>query len=58
MSDVDAMLAHPWVAEWIAAGKAETFKAGDSFVIPGGFAGTWETVQPVKKLYAIFEPKK
>lgn len=39
------------------AGKAETFKAGDSFVIPGGFSGTWETVQPVKKLYAIFEPK-
>jgi uncharacterized cupin superfamily protein len=39
------------------AGKAETFKAGDSFVIPGGFKGTWETVQPVKKLYAIFEPK-
>ena len=40
-----------------ASGKAETFTKGDSFVIPGGFAGTWETVQPVKKLYAIFEPK-
>jgi len=38
-------------------GKAETFKPGDSFVIPSGFAGTWETVQPVKKLYAICEPK-
>ncbi len=40
-----------------AAGKAETFAKGDSFVIPGGFVGTWETVEPVKKLYAIFDPK-
>ncbi|MDQ7250725.1 cupin domain-containing protein [Dongia sedimenti] len=39
------------------AGRAETFGKGDSFVIPSGFAGTWETVEPVKKLYAIFEPK-
>jgi uncharacterized cupin superfamily protein len=38
-------------------GKAETFQKGDSFVIPGGFAGTWETVETVRKLYAIFEPK-
>jgi uncharacterized cupin superfamily protein len=40
-----------------ASGKAETFVKGDSFVIPSGFAGTWETVEPVKKLYAIFEAK-
>jgi uncharacterized cupin superfamily protein len=40
-----------------AAGKAETFTKGDSFVIPSGFSGTWETVEPVKKLYAIFEAK-
>jgi uncharacterized protein len=39
------------------AGKAETFSKGDSFVIPGGFVGTWETVEPVRKLYAIFDPK-
>jgi uncharacterized cupin superfamily protein len=38
-------------------GKAETFTKGDSFVIPSGFTGTWETVEPVKKLYAIFEAK-
>jgi hypothetical protein len=40
-----------------ASGKAETFAKGDSFVIPSGFAGTWETVEPVKKLYAIFDAK-
>jgi len=40
------------------AGKAETFVKGESFVIPSGFAGTWETVEPVRKLYAIFEAKK
>src|SRR3954451_19167325 len=40
-----------------AAGNAETFVKGDSFVIPSGFVGTWETLEPVKKLYAIFEPK-
>jgi uncharacterized cupin superfamily protein len=39
------------------AGNAETFVAGDSFVIPSGFAGTWETLEPVRKLYAIFEAK-
>jgi len=39
------------------SGKAETFGRGDSFVIPSGFAGTWETVEPVRKLYAIFEAK-
>jgi uncharacterized cupin superfamily protein len=41
-----------------ATGKAETFGKGDSFVIPSGFVGTWETVEPVKKLYAIFEAKR
>jgi uncharacterized cupin superfamily protein len=40
-----------------ASGKSETFGKGDSFVIPSGFVGTWETVEPVKKLYAIFDAK-
>ena len=40
-----------------AAGKSETFSKGESFVIPSGFTGTWETVEPVKKLYAIFDAK-
>lgn len=36
-------------------GCARRFKAGDSFVIPAGFAGTWEVVEPARKLYATFE---
>jgi hypothetical protein len=36
-------------------GAAETFVAGDAFIIPAGFAGTWETVEPVRKLYAIYQ---
>jgi uncharacterized cupin superfamily protein len=38
-------------------GKAETFKAGDAFVIPAGFKGSWETVEKVRKYYAISERK-
>ena len=34
---------------------SETFVAGDAFVIPAGFVGTWETVEPVRKLYAIYQ---
>lgn len=41
-----------------ADGKAETFKAGEAFVIPAGFEGTWETVAPLRKWYAIFEAKQ
>lgn len=40
-----------------ANGRAREFKAGDAFVIPAGFEGTWETVEPVRKWYAIFEAK-
>lgn len=38
-----------------AAGTATTLTAGDSFVIPKGFKGTWEVVEPSRKLYAIYE---
>jgi hypothetical protein len=34
-------------------GRAKTYKAGDAFVIPKGFVGTWETVEPIRKYYAI-----
>jgi len=37
------------------SGRAETFGPGDAFIIPAGFRGTWETVEPVRKLYAIHE---
>lgn len=40
-----------------ASGHAETFSAGDAFIIPKGFTGTWETIETVRKWYVIFEPK-
>jgi len=36
-------------------GDAWTFHQGDAFVIPAGFVGTWESVTPVRKIYAAFE---
>lgn len=38
-----------------AAGRSQTFKAGDAFVIPSGFKGFWETLSPLKKYYAIYD---
>ncbi len=29
--------------------------AGDSFVIPAGFSGIWEVLEPARKLYAVYE---
>ena len=40
-----------------ADGRVEEYKAGDAFVIPRGFKGIWETVEPVKKFYVIHQPK-
>jgi hypothetical protein len=31
--------------------------AGDSFVVPAGFAGVWEVLEPARKIYVIFEAK-
>jgi len=39
-------------------GVASTFSAGDSFVIPMGFSGTWEVVDRVRKLYVIVTPQQ
>jgi len=39
-------------------GKRWQFNAGDAWVIPAGFSGTWETVEPARKRYAIFEAAK
>lgn len=41
-----------------ADGKRWQFNAGDAWVIPAGFSGTWETVEPARKRYAIFEAAK
>ncbi len=36
-------------------GTAAEFGPGDAFVVPAGFVGTWETLEPARKHYAIFE---
>jgi uncharacterized cupin superfamily protein len=40
-----------------SAGRTEEYKSGDAFVIPKGFTGVWETVEPVRKFYVIHQPK-
>lgn len=40
-----------------ADGSSETFVAGDSFVIPAGFQGTWEVVETARRLYAVHETR-
>ncbi|HEX2431367.1 MAG TPA: cupin domain-containing protein [Aestuariivirgaceae bacterium] len=39
------------------AGESWTLEAGDGFIIPPGFKGTWETVEKVRKHYVILLPK-
>jgi len=39
------------------SGESGTFGPGDAFVIPAGFAGTWEVLEDCAKIYAIFEPR-
>jgi uncharacterized protein len=38
-----------------AAGQPTTLKAGDSFVVPRGFSGTWEVVETSVKRFVIYE---
>lgn len=38
-------------------GRSWTLKAGDGFIIPPGFRGTWETVKKVRKHYVILLPR-
>jgi len=35
-------------------GTAATYRAGDTFIIPKGFKGTWETLEPVRKFFATY----
>lgn len=37
-------------------GNAWEFGPGDAFVMPAGFEGLWEVVEPASKVYAIYEP--
>jgi uncharacterized cupin superfamily protein len=39
------------------AGERWDFGPGDAWVIPAGFSGTWETLEPARKRYAIFEAR-
>ncbi|WP_079418129.1 cupin domain-containing protein [Thiomonas intermedia] len=39
-------------------GAAQTFQAGDAFVVPGGFSGIWENHTRVRKHYAIMALQK
>jgi uncharacterized protein len=38
-------------------GRRWEFLAGDSFVVPAGFSGTWEVLEDCRKVYAIFEAR-
>jgi uncharacterized cupin superfamily protein len=40
-----------------ASGEKHEMRAGDAFVVPAGFEGIWEVIEPCKKWYSIFEPK-
>jgi len=39
-----------------ADGQAITVRPGDEFVIPRGFVGTWEVLQPTRKRFVMHEP--
>ncbi len=39
-------------------GHVETFGPGSAFLIPAGFKGSWETLETLRKYYAIFEPER
>lgn len=38
-------------------GERQQFAAGDAFVVPAGFEGTWTVHEDCSKFYAIFEPR-
>jgi uncharacterized cupin superfamily protein len=38
------------------AGERFEFTAGDAFIVPAGFEGTWEVLEECTKIYAIFYP--
>lgn len=36
-------------------GQTATYRAGDAFLSPAGFTGTWEVVETVRKEFAFYE---
>ncbi|MBY5986567.1 cupin domain-containing protein [Roseovarius atlanticus] len=41
-----------------ADGVSQEFGPGDSFVVAAGFAGTWENLTPVRKVFFILQPDR
>lgn len=37
-----------------AGGTAKTYRAGDAFVTPKGFSGTWDVIEAVKKHFTYY----
>jgi uncharacterized cupin superfamily protein len=37
-------------------GNSITLSTGDNFVVPSGFVGTWEVIEPTRKIYVVYEP--
>ncbi|KQP96629.1 cupin domain-containing protein [Methylobacterium sp. Leaf117] len=40
-----------------ADGTVRTYRAGDAFVTPAGFSGTWDVIEPVKKHFTWYGPE-
>ena len=38
-------------------GKSNTYKAGDTFLVPKGMIYQWDSVGKVRKIFCIFQPK-
>ncbi|OYQ32589.1 transcriptional regulator [Niveispirillum lacus] len=36
-------------------GSQRRFVAGDAFVMPAGFTGVWDILEPARKYYAVYE---
>lgn len=36
-------------------GESWAFGPGDAFVMPAGFIGSWEVLEPARKYYAVYE---
>lgn len=36
-------------------GSERRFQAGDAFVMPAGFTGVWDILEPARKYYAVYE---
>lgn len=37
-----------------AGGEVRTYRAGDAFVTPRGFSGTWDVIEPITKHFVIY----